>query len=144
MRTSCVSRSRNKGFSVIEVAFAVALLSIATAFSLPRVNRLAIHAPVDAPHNDAPSAYPQHPAPGADAPPAGVKVKVINLILGYPANGTGRVLIDWGGFATTTEPNFHALTKADAPSGRKYFPTGDAPHSAKSAAASANLETYGW
>jgi prepilin-type N-terminal cleavage/methylation domain-containing protein len=144
MRISCVSRSRNKGFSLIEVAVAVALLSIATAFSLPRVNRLAIHAPVDAPHIDAPSAYPQHRAPGSEAPPAAVKAKLINLILGYPANGTGRVVIDWGGFATTAEPNFHALTKADAPSGEKYSPSGDAPQSAKSAAASTNLETHGW
>jgi prepilin-type N-terminal cleavage/methylation domain-containing protein len=144
MRTSCVSRSRNKGFSLIEVAVAVALLSIATAFSLPRVNRLAIHAAVDASHHDAPSAYSQHPAPGFEAPPAAAKVNLINPILGYPTNGTGRVLIDWGGFATTAEPNFHALTKADAPSGRKYSPSGDAPQSAKSAATSANLETNGW
>ncbi|MGO9949071.1 MAG: type II secretion system protein [Steroidobacteraceae bacterium] len=115
-----MSRSRNKGFSLIEVAVAVALLSIATAFSLPRINRLAIHATVDAPHHDAPSAYPQHPAPG-----------------------TGRVLIDWGGFATTAEPSFHALTKADAPSGKKDSLSGDAPQSAKSAAASTNLETNG-
>jgi prepilin-type N-terminal cleavage/methylation domain-containing protein len=143
MRTSCVSRSRNKGFSLIEVAVAVALLSVATAFSLPRINRLAIHAAVDAPHTDAPSAYPQHSAPGSEAPPAAMKVKLINLILGYPANGTGRVLIDWGGFATTAEPNFHALTKADAPSGKKDSHSGDAPQSAKSAATSANLETNG-
>ncbi len=138
-----MSRS-NKGFSLIEVAVAVALLSIATAFSLPRVNRLAILAAVDAPHLDAHSAYPQHPAPGSEAPPAAVKVKLINLILGSPANGTGRVVIDWGGFATTAEPNFHALAKTDAPSGKKDFLSGDAPQSAKSAAASTNLETNGW
>lgn len=147
MRTSCVPPSRYKGFSLIEVAVAVALLSIATAFSLPRVNRLASHALViapDAPHNDAPGAYPQHPAPGAEAPSGAVKVKLINLIRGYPANGTGRVLIDWGGFATTAEPNFHALTKAEAPSGEKCSPSGDAPQSAKSAAARANLATNTW
>jgi prepilin-type N-terminal cleavage/methylation domain-containing protein len=128
MRTNCVPQSRNKGFSLVEVAVAVALLSIATAFSLPRINRLATHAPVvvlDAPHNDAHSVYPQHPAPGT-------------------ANGTGRVLIDWGGFATTAEPNFHASTKADALSGEKYSPSGAAPQSAKSAAARANLATNGW
>ncbi len=144
MQTNCVSRSRNNGFSLIEVAVAVALLSIATAVSLPRINRLAIHAAVDAPHHDAPGAYPQHSAPGSEAQPAAVKVKLINLILGYPANGTGRVPIDWGGFATTADPSFHALTKADAPSGRKYSPSGDAPQSAKSAAASTNLATTGW
>ena len=88
MRTSCMSRS-NKGFSLIEVAVAVALLSIATAFSLPRVNRLAILAAVDAPHLDAHSAYPQHPAPGSEAPPAAVKVKLINLILGSPPTALG-------------------------------------------------------
>jgi len=142
MRTNCVSRSRNKGFSLIEVAVAVALLSVATAFSLPRINGLAIHAPVVALHIDAPSAYRQS-APGSEASRAAVKVKLINLILGHPANGTGRVLTDWGGFATTAEPNFHALTKTDAPSGEKYSPSGDAPQSAKSAAARANLETNG-
>ena len=147
MRSSCVSPSKYKGFSLIEVTVAVALLSIATAFSLPRVNRLASRAPVialDAPHIDAHSAYPPHPAPDAEGPPAAVKVKLINLILGYPANGTGRVVIDWGGFATTAEPNFHALSKADALSGKKYSSSGDAPQSAKSAAASTNLETNGW
>jgi prepilin-type N-terminal cleavage/methylation domain-containing protein len=147
MRTSCVPPSRYKGFSLIEVAVAVALLSIATAFSLPRVNRLASHAPVvalDAPHNDAQIAYRQHLAAGAEVPSGAVKLKLINLIRGYPANGTGSVLSEWGGFATTAEPNFHALTKADAPSGEKYSPSGVAPQSAKSAAARTNFETNGW
>jgi prepilin-type N-terminal cleavage/methylation domain-containing protein len=146
MRISCTSPSRNKGFSLIEVAVAVALLSIATAFSLPRVNRLASRAPVvvpDAPHNDAPSAYP-HPAPGSEAPSGLVKVRLINLIRGYPANGSGRVLIDWAGFATTAQPSFHALTKTVAPSGEKCSPSGDEPQSAKSTAAGTNLETNGW
>jgi prepilin-type N-terminal cleavage/methylation domain-containing protein len=147
MRTSCVPPSRYKGFSLIEVAVAVALLSIATAFSLPRVIRLARHAPVvalDAPHNDAPGAYPRHSAVGAEVTSGAVRSKLINLIRGYPANDTGRVLTDWGGFATAGEPNFHALTKADALSGEKYSPSGDAPQSAKSAAARTNLKTNGW
>lgn len=147
MQTTCVSPSRNKGFSLIEVAVAVALLSIATAFSLPRINRLARHAPMvalDAPHNDAPGAYPQTPAAGAEVPSGAGRVKWINLIRGYPANGTGSVLSDWGGFATTAEPSFHALAKADAPSGENYSPSRDAPQSAKSAAAHTNPGTNSW
>lgn len=147
MQTRCVSPSRNQGFSLIEVAVAVTLLSIATAFSLPRINRLASHAPVvalNAPHNDAPSPYPQHPAAGAEVPSGAVRVKLINLIRGYPANGAGRVLSDWSGFATPIEPNFQALTKADTPSGEKYSPSRDAPQSAKSAAARTILKTNGW
>jgi hypothetical protein len=98
----------------------------------------------DAPHNDAPGAYPQHPARSAEAPPGAVKIKLINLIYGYPANGTGRVFIDWGGLATSAEPKSHALTKTDAPSGEKCSRSGDAPQSAKSAAAGPNLETNAW
>jgi prepilin-type N-terminal cleavage/methylation domain-containing protein len=147
MRTSSAPPSRYKGLSLVEVAVAVALLSIATAFSLPRVNRPASHAQVvalEAPHNDAPSAHPQHPAAGADVPSGAVKAKLINLIRGYPASGTGRVLSEWGGFATTAEPNFHALTQKDAPSGEKHSPPGDAPQLVKSAAAGTNLGTNGW
>jgi prepilin-type N-terminal cleavage/methylation domain-containing protein len=148
MRTtiSSASPSRNKGFSLLEVAAAIALLSIATAFSLPRVNRLASRTPIvapDAPHNAAPCAYPQHPTPGAGYRPGAVKFKLIDLIHGYPANGAGRVPSDWGGFATTDEPDFHALTSTDAPSGENCSASGYAPQFTKSAAAGANLNTNG-
>lgn len=127
--------SRNKGFSLVEVAVAVALLSIATAFSLPRVNRLASHLPAvaqNAPPNVAPSAAP---------PPSGVKVKLLNLIHGHPANGTGRMIIDWGDFGTSTEPNFHTLATSNAPSGEKTSASAHTPRSGKSAAAGPNLDT---
>jgi len=134
---SDVAPSRNKDFSLVEVAAAVALLSIAIAFSLPRVNRLASHLPPmaqNAPHNAAPSTTP---------PPGAVKVKLINLIRGYPANGTGRVFIDWGDFGISTEPNFNALAKSDAPSGEKPSASVDTRRSGKSGAAGPNLERNG-
>jgi prepilin-type N-terminal cleavage/methylation domain-containing protein len=146
MRTTiaCAFPSRDKGFSLVEVAVAVALLSIATVFSLPSVNRLASRAPIvapDAPHNVAPCVYPQHPAPGAESLSGAVKFKLIDLIHGYRANGAGRVPTDWGGFATTDEPNFHALASTDAPSGENCSASGYAPQLAKSAAAGSNLHT---
>jgi prepilin-type N-terminal cleavage/methylation domain-containing protein len=127
--------SRNKGFSLVEVAVAVALLSIATAFSLPRVNRLASHLPAVSQN------APPDVAPSAARPPSGVKVKLLNLIHGFPARGTGRVIIDWGDFGTGTEANFHAPATSSAPSGEKTAAFADTPQSGKSAAAGPNLET---
>ena len=140
--------SRNKGFSLVEVAVAVALLSIAAALSLPRFNRLAQHersaavAP-SATQSIAPSANSPHPMPGVETPSAAVKVKLLDLIRAYPASGSSRVLINWSGFAPATEPNFPAIAKTDAPSGGKCSLPDYAARSPKSAAAGANLTTTG-
>ena len=131
---SDVAPSRSRGFSLIEAAVAVALLSIATAFSLPRLHRLA-NMPVaeqNAPHNVVPAAAP---------PPSAGKVKLINLIHGRPANSTGRVFIDWGDFGSRTELNSPALANSDAPSGEKAPTSVSTQRSGKSATAGANFGT---
>jgi prepilin-type N-terminal cleavage/methylation domain-containing protein len=116
-----VSPSRSKGFSLVEVATAVALLSIATAFSLPRFNRLASHEP----------------------PSAAAKVKLMDLIRGYPASGTSSVLVNWSGFTPAAEPNSLAAANTRAPSGGKCAPPDYAVQSAKNAAAGSKLKNNG-
>jgi len=120
-----VSPSRNQGLSLVEVAVAVALLSIATAFSLPRFHRLASHEPSSAAaassttYNFAPSAYTPPLVPGVEPPSAAVKVKLMDLIRGHPVSSTGSVLANWGGFASASEPNSSAIANIHAPSGGK-------------------------
>jgi prepilin-type N-terminal cleavage/methylation domain-containing protein len=143
------SPSRNKGFSLVEVAVAVALLSIATAVSLPRFNRLVIQdrsSAADTPtatHNVAPSADTPRPVPGVESPSAAVKPKLIDLIRGYPARDSSRVLTNWSGFAPAPEPNFPAVAKIKSPSGDKCAARDDATRSTKNAVAGANLDTHG-
>jgi prepilin-type N-terminal cleavage/methylation domain-containing protein len=113
-----LSPSRSKGFSLVEVALAVALLSIAAAFSLPRFNRLASHEPA-------------------------VKIKLMDVIRGYPGGGTSSVLVNWGGFAPAPEPNSPAIANTRAPSGEKCAPPDFAAQSAKNAAAGAKQKING-
>jgi hypothetical protein len=138
---------RNKGFSLAGVAVAVALLSIVTAFSLPRLSRLASHArssaaaAENAAQNFPPTAYAPHQLPGVE-PPAAVKIKLMDVILGYPA-GASSVLTNWGGFSPAREPNLPAIAKSDAPSGDKCALPDSATISAKNAAAGAKHKTNG-
>jgi prepilin-type N-terminal cleavage/methylation domain-containing protein len=117
-----VSPSQNRGFSLVEVAVAVALLSIATVVSLPRFNRPASHEPAS----------------------AAMKVKLLDLIRSNPAGGTSSVLTDWGGFAAVTEPNSRVIANTRAPSGEKCASPDFAVQSAKNAAAGAKPKINGW
>jgi prepilin-type N-terminal cleavage/methylation domain-containing protein len=132
------SPSRHTGFSLVEVAVAIALLSIA-AFSLPRLNHLANHAPRSEvvapsaqPSNAAQTSPSQHRASSAAPSSAAAKGKIFKLMLGYrePRTNGGTVLIDWGGFAT----------HADAVSGNKCGETAKMPGST---AAVTNLAARG-
>jgi prepilin-type N-terminal cleavage/methylation domain-containing protein len=106
------SPSRHAGFSLIEVAVAIALLSIAAAFSLPGLNHLANPAPRSEvvalsaqPGNAAQTAPLKHPASSAAPASAAAKGKILKLMLGYrePRTNGGTVLTDWGGFATNAD-----------------------------------------
>jgi len=144
-----VSTSRNKGFSLVEVAVAIALLSIATAFSFPPLNRLAGHqrfslaAAPSATHSTALSTFTPRLVSGVEPPSVAPKVKLMDLIRGYPASGIGRELINWSALAPAAEPNFLAIAKAEAPSGGQCSPRAYATQSAKSAPAGANFNTNG-
>jgi len=133
------------------MTIAVALLSIATAFSLPRFHRLANHvqpadvaAPTALRRNAAPGAAPQVSASSAKVPSASVKTKIIDLLHGYPdPTVSGNVLMNWSGFAANAEPKFHVLAKADAPSGGKCAEASGPPQSAKTAPPGTILDTTG-
>ena len=117
--------SRHSGFSLVEVALAIALLGLATAVSLPRFNHLANRAPPaealtnsSKPSNVTQTAVSRHSASGSDFSVSLVTGKIFKLMSGYPDTSTngGTLFIDWGGFATIADPDLHTLPKADAAS----------------------------
>jgi hypothetical protein len=67
----------------------------------------------------------------------------MDLVRGYPAGGTSSVLVNWGGFAPSAEPNSPAIANTRAPSGGKCAPPDYTAQPAQNAAAGAKPKIDG-
>jgi prepilin-type N-terminal cleavage/methylation domain-containing protein len=145
--------SRHTGFSLVEVAVAIALLGIATAFSLPRFNHPANHAPPSeriapcpTPNNTDRTASSQHWMGGADFPSGNAKGKILKFMHGYPGPSPsgGIVVIDWGGgFAADADASLRTIAKPDAASGDKCQVTYHSTQTPGGATTPRNLDANG-
>jgi type II secretory pathway pseudopilin PulG len=117
--------SKTLGFSLVEIVVVVTLVSMGTAFAVPRFTSLANRArasevlALSAGLRDATQvAHNQFVASGSNLLAAKLKGKAVVLKNGYPdatSSGIGNAVVDSGGFITKSNPSSVTFFKTGAP-----------------------------